>query len=83
MSTLENTEKPIHKCKVCNAVINPKRVELGYPNTCVEHSVSHKYSAFIVADAKDTREMQIIKDPEVAKKLYELDQTKGRVKTRD
>jgi hypothetical protein len=65
-------------CKVCNAPIHPKRVELGYKDTCVEHSQASKYSGFTATSAKDTREVQIIKDPEVARRLHELDQTKGR-----
>jgi hypothetical protein len=70
-------------CKVCNVLIHPKRVELGYKDTCVEHSQAAKYSAFMTSDAKDTRGVQIIKDPETARRLRELDQTKGRVAHRN
>ncbi len=68
-----------HFCKICNALIHPKRVELGYKDTCVKHSQSSRYSGFMTSDGKDTRGIQIIKDPKVAERLHMLDKTKGRV----
>ncbi len=69
----------MYKCKICQSDIHPKRVEMGYADTCVLHSDTGKYSGFTVTSAKDTREVQVIKNPEVAKRLFYLDKTKGRV----
>ena len=68
-----------HFCKVCNSPIHEKRVALGYKTTCVEHSSAQRYSGNIIADAKATTWMQVIKDPEVARHLNQLSYTRGKV----
>lgn len=67
-----NIEK---KCKVCNEVIHPLRVKMGYNATCVKHSTAERYTGFVVADHKTADSIQIIKDPEIGKKLVELSNT--------
>jgi hypothetical protein len=59
-------------CKVCSEVIHPLRVKMGYSTTCVKHSTAERYTGFVVADHKTADSIQIIKDPEVGKKLVEL-----------
>ena len=59
-------------CKICNEVIHPLRVKMGYSTTCVKHSTASKYTGIVVADHKTADSIQIIKDPEVGKKLVEL-----------
>jgi hypothetical protein len=59
-------------CKVCNKEIHPKRVALGYPDTCVDHSTAQKFTGHLVVDGKTDYSIQIIKDPEVGKKLKQL-----------
>lgn len=68
----------MYKCKVCEKEIHPKRVELGYKDTCVEHSDSKKYYGFNISTSKDTREVQVVKDEETIKELMNLQKTKGR-----
>ncbi len=60
------------KCKVCNQTIHPKRVALGYPDTCVNHSTAARYTGLVVADGKSGDQIQVIKDPEIGKKLVGL-----------
>lgn len=59
-------------CKVCGTEIHPKRVELGYGTTCVNHSKTERYTGVIAADGKTDYEIHIIKDPELAKHITEL-----------
>lgn len=61
-------------CKVCSKEIHPKRVALGYPDTCVDHSTAQKFTGHLVVDGKTDYSIQIIKDPEVGKKLKQLAQ---------
>jgi hypothetical protein len=60
------------KCKVCQEVIHPLRVTMGYSTTCVKHSTAERYTGVVVADHKTADSIQIIKDPEVGRKLMEL-----------
>ena len=59
-------------CKVCGDKIHPKRVLLGYKDTCVNHSSAARYTGVVVAEGKTGDSIQIIKDPEVGRKLVEL-----------
>lgn len=68
----------IHQCKVCGTEIHPKRVALGYPDTCLNHSSTQRYSGLVIADAKATNSIQIIRNPETAKHLDHLSRTRGR-----
>ena len=65
-------------CKVCQAVIPQKRVDLGYTTTCVNHSSTERYSGLVVADAKATTWIQVLKDPEVARHITALSSTRGK-----
>jgi len=68
-----------HYCKICSEPIHEKRVALGYKTTCVKHSASQKYSANIVADAKATTWIQVVKDPKTAQHLNQLSRTRGKI----
>ena len=59
-------------CKVCGTEIPMGRVKLGYGTTCVNHSASEKYTAFISADEKTDYEVHIVRDPEVAAHMAKL-----------
>ena len=59
-------------CKVCGEKIHPKRVQLGYSTTCVNHSTAERYSGIIAAGSKNDFEVHVIKDPEVAKELVKM-----------
>ena len=61
------------KCKVCNKDIHPKRFALGYKDTCVEHSKAEKYTGRITETDVETYEIQVIRDPKVAKELHRLE----------
>jgi hypothetical protein len=63
-------------CKVCKEEIHPKRVSLGYMNTCVKHSASERYTGIIHDTGGDTYEVQIIKSKEIAKELERLSKSK-------
>ena len=60
-------------CKVCKEEINPKRVQLGYYDTCVNHSSTEKYVGRITETDVETYEIQVIRDPKVAQELYRLE----------
>ena len=64
-------------CKVCNKEIPQKRVELGYRDTCVEHSNVFKYVAFIAAEGKTDYAVSIIRDEETAEHMEQLLMTRG------
>jgi hypothetical protein len=64
-------------CKVCQEEIHPLRVKMGYKTTCVKHSTAERYTGFVVADSKTADSIQIIKDPEVGRKLVELSNVYG------
>ena len=59
-------------CKVCQSEIPQKRVELGYRDTCVNHSSAQRYTGIIAASGKSDYEIAIIKDQDQAKHLVEL-----------
>jgi hypothetical protein len=59
-------------CKVCQKEIHPKRVALGYGNTCVDHSSAERYTGIVAAGSKNDFEVQIIKDPEIGRQLVQL-----------
>ena len=65
------------RCKVCDEVIHPLRVKMGYSTSCVKHSTTEKFTAIVVADHKTADSIQIIKDPEIGKKLVELSNVYG------
>ena len=64
-------------CKVCNKEIPQKRVELGFKETCVEHSNVFKYVAFVAAEGKTDYAVSIIKDQETALHREQLLMTRG------
>lgn len=66
------------KCKICREEIHPLRVKMGYNTTCVKHSTSERYTGIIVADHKTADSIQVIKDPEIGRKLMELSNVYGR-----
>lgn len=61
-------------CKVCGSEIPIGRVKLGYDSSCVNHSDSQRYTAFIAASQKTDYETHIVRDPELAKKMAKLSQ---------
>ena len=63
------------KCKVCGKDIHPKRVSLGYSDTCVDHSNIEKYVGRITETDTETYEVQVIRDPKIAKELRRLEIT--------
>lgn len=67
-----------HYCKVCNTPIHERRVAMGYKTTCVEHSSTQRYSGNIVADAKATTWTQVIKNPDTAKHITRLSNSRGK-----
>ena len=67
------TKEKKHYCRVCKKEIHRLRAKMGYTTTCVEHSTAEKYTGIISSVGNsDDYEMQIIKDPEVARKMVEL-----------
>jgi hypothetical protein len=64
-------------CKVCNKEIPQKRVELGYRDTCVEHSNVFKYVAFVAAEGKTDYAVSIIRDQDTAEHMEQLLMTRG------
>jgi hypothetical protein len=64
-------------CKVCNKEIPAKRVELGYKDTCVEHSNAFKYVGVVAASGKCDYEISIIRDKETAEHMQKLMETRG------
>jgi hypothetical protein len=62
-------------CKVCNNPIHPKRAQLGYKDTCVEHSDTKKFVGLIVTEGRESEEVssiQVIRDPKLAQELSRL-----------
>lgn len=64
-------------CKVCNEPIHPKRVELGYNDTCVNHSDTDRYVGFVGGSGKVDYEISIVRDAETAKHMQKLVETRG------
>jgi len=52
---------------------------MGYTKTCVQHSTAERYTGIVIADAKATNSLQIVRDAEVGKHLVRLEKTRGRV----
>jgi acetate kinase len=59
-------------CKICRAEIHPKRVELGYKDTCPTHSTASKYTGHLVVEGSANFSIQVIRDEQVAKELSKL-----------
>jgi len=69
----EEPSQPMRTCKVCGEVINPKRVQLGYQETCVKHSTAERFVAAIsTVNMEGDTEISIIRDPKVAEELEQL-----------
>lgn len=64
-------------CKVCNEVIPEKRVQLGYPDTCVKHSTAFKYVGFVAGASKVDYEISIVRDRDTAEHMKNLIETRG------
>lgn len=64
-------------CKFCNKEIPKRRVELGYTETCVEHSDTFRYTGFVAASGKTDYEVSIIRDAETAQHMELLAMTRG------
>jgi RNA polymerase subunit RPABC4/transcription elongation factor Spt4 len=62
-------------CKVCSEVIHPKRVQLGYDDTCVKHSQTKKFMGLVVTEGKESEEIssiQVIRNPKIMEELDRL-----------
>jgi hypothetical protein len=64
-------------CKVCQKEIPQKRVELGYSETCVDHSNTFRYVGFVAGTNKVDYEISIVRDLETAKHMQKLTETRG------
>jgi hypothetical protein len=64
-------------CKVCQKAIPEKRVQLGYKDTCVEHSDAFKYVSFVAGAGKVDYEICIVKDQETAEHMKRLHESRG------
>ena len=66
-----------HHCKICQKAIPEKRVQLGYADTCVEHSKAFKYVGFVAAAGKSDYEISIVRSKETAEHMQRLVETRG------
>ena len=64
-------------CKVCSKVIPERRVELGFKDTCVEHSNAFKYVGFVAGAGKVDYEISIVRDKETANRMQHLSEMRG------
>jgi len=64
-------------CKVCSKEIPEKRVQLGYRDTCVEHSNAFKYVGFVSGTNKVDYEISIVRDRETADHMQHLSEMRG------
>jgi hypothetical protein len=67
-------------CKVCNTEIHPKRAQLGYKDTCVNHSEAKRFVGLIVTEGKESEEVssiQVIRDPKIVEELDRLRSSSG------
>ena len=64
-------------CKVCNKAIPEKRVQLGYSDTCVNHSNTFKYVGFVAGAGKVDYEISIVRDKETANRMQHLSEMRG------
>lgn len=65
-------------CKVCSNLIHPKRVQLGYKDTCVNHSETAKFVGLLVTEGKESEEVssiQVIRDPKIVQEIDRLKST--------
>ena len=61
-----------YRCRECNVEIHPKRVQLGYKDSCPSHSTTKKFTAHLVVEGKCEYSVQVIKDDVLAKDLERL-----------
>lgn len=69
------TQQIQHYCKVCDTPIHPKRVQLGYKDTCVTHSDTKKFMGLVVTEGKESEEVssiQVIRDLKIMEELDRL-----------
>lgn len=64
-------------CKVCQNPIPEKRVQLGYLDTCVNHSSTFKYVGFVASTSKVDYDISIVRDKETADHMQKLMETRG------
>jgi hypothetical protein len=64
-------------CKVCQRAIPEKRVQLGYPDTCVDHSQAFKYVGFVASTTKVDYEISIVRDRDTAEHMQKLTEMRG------
>jgi hypothetical protein len=62
-----------YECKVCKVSIHPKRVSLGYKDTCPQHSTVSKYTGHLLVEGNTIEDvmstMEVIKDSKIAKEI--------------
>jgi hypothetical protein len=64
-------------CKVCSKAIPERRVQLGYSDTCVNHSNTFKYVGFVAGTNKVDYEISIVRDRETADHMQRLSESRG------
>jgi hypothetical protein len=64
-------------CKVCSKEIPERRVQLGYSETCVNHSNTFKYVGFVAGTNKVDYEISIVRDRETADHMQHLSEMRG------
>jgi hypothetical protein len=64
-------------CKVCQSPIPEKRVQLGYADTCVNHSSTFKYVGFVASTGKVDYEVNVVRSEETAKHMQKLVEMRG------
>lgn len=64
-------------CRVCQKAIPEKRVQLGYTDTCVDHSAAFKYVGFVAGTNKVDYEISIVRDKDTAEHMQRLTETRG------
>ncbi len=64
-------------CKVCSKAIPEKRVQLGYSDTCIDHSNAFKYVGFVSGTNKVDYEISIVRDRETANHMQHLSEMRG------
>ena len=62
---------------MCSKVIPERRVELGFKDTCVEHSNAFKYVGFVAGAGKVDYEISIVRDRETAVHMQHLSEMRG------
>lgn len=66
-------------CKICQKAIPEKRVQLGYVDTCVDHSATFKYVGFVASTNKVDYEISIVRDRDTAEHMQRLTEMRGAV----